>query len=117
MSKLRFNQKQKESLDSFLLRITGVVSGKMYGYPAYYIKGKLFACLYENGVGVKVPENIAGELIDKDGVIHFQPMGRAKMRAWIQINRGNSKDYLENQDIFKSSIEFVSSISKTKKRN
>ena len=117
MSKLRFNQKHKEILDSILLRMPGVVPGKMYGYPGYYINRKLFACLYEDGVGVKVPENVASELLGKEGIIHFQPMGKAKMREWIQINRENSNDHLKDEDIFISSVEFVSSISKIRKSN
>jgi hypothetical protein len=33
----------------------GVVVGTMFGYPAYYVNKKLFACLYEEGIGIKVP--------------------------------------------------------------
>jgi hypothetical protein len=51
----------------------------MLGYPAYYVNTKLFACIYEEGVGVKVPEGVANELIGKKRIVHFQPMGRAKM--------------------------------------
>ncbi len=116
MSKSRFNQQHKKILDSFLLKIPGVVPGKMFGYPAYYVGRKLFACLYEEGVGIKVPETLANELIGKKGIFNFQPMGRAKMREWIQINRRNSEDYLKDQDIFISSIEFVSSGLKAKKK-
>jgi len=36
--------------------------------------------LYENGVGIKIPEDKANELIGKKGIVHFQPLGRAKMR-------------------------------------
>jgi hypothetical protein len=110
-----FNVENKKILDSFLLKTPGVVSGKMFGYPAYYINNKLFACVYENGVGVKIPENKANELIGKKGIIHFQPLGRAKMREWIQINRGRSADYLKDQEIFDSSIKFVSSLASKKK--
>ena len=55
MAKAEYNQKIKESLDSFLLVFTGVAAGKMFGYPAYYFGNRLFACVYEDGVGVKVP--------------------------------------------------------------
>ena len=82
----------------------------MCGYPAYYINKKLVACIYENGVGVKVPEGTANELIGKKGIVHFQPMGRVKMREWIQINRDNPEDYLKDIDIFKTSMDFVASL-------
>jgi TfoX/Sxy family transcriptional regulator of competence genes len=35
----------------------------MFGYPSYYVGGKLFACIYENGLGLKVPESMAEELV------------------------------------------------------
>ena len=114
MGNANFNIEHKKVLDSFLLEIPGVKSGKMFGYPAYYIKKKLFACVYENGVGVKIPENKANELIGKKGIIHFQPMGRAKMREWIQINREISEDYLKDQEIFNISIKFVSTLGSKK---
>ena len=109
MSKVQFNIKHKEVLDTFLLKIPFVKEGKMYGHPAYYVGGKLFASLYMDGVCVKIPESSVVELLKKDGIIPFEPMGR-KMREWVLIVRKNSKDYLKDQDIFESSIEFVSSL-------
>ena len=113
MSKLRFNQKHKEILDTFLLDIPSVKPGKMYGYPAYYIKGKLFASFYEDGVCVKVPEPLANELLEREYIDPFQPMGR-KMREWVHINRQNSEYYLKDKDIFDASIKFVSKIAQNK---
>ena len=115
MNKANFNQEHKKVVDSLLLKIPGVVSGKMFGYPAYYINKKLFACIYENGVGVKIPEKMANDLIGKEGITHFQPMGRAKMKEWIQINREKSEDYLKDKEIFERSIKFVS-LSGSKKK-
>ena len=113
MAEMNFNQNHKKILDSFLLEIPGVMPGKMFGYPAYYINKKLFACLYENGVEIKVPENKANELIRKKEIIRFQPLVRAKMREWIQINRENSVDYLKDQEIFDISVKFVSELDKS----
>jgi TfoX/Sxy family transcriptional regulator of competence genes len=107
MEKTKFNRDIRETLDSLLLEFPGVTAGKMFGYPAYYVGKKLFACLYENGVGIKVPEDLAEELIKTEGIINFQPMGRAKMRQWIQINRQKPNDYLKDKDIFKASIDYV----------
>ena len=56
MSKVEYNEEHKDILDSFLLDIPIVKPGKMYGYPAYYVGGKLFASLYMDGVCVKIPE-------------------------------------------------------------
>jgi len=112
MSKANFDPEVKKVIDSILFKDPSVVPGKMYGYPAYYKNRKLVACIYEKGVGVKVPEGVAEELIGKKGIVHFQPMGRAKMREWIQINRENPEDFLKDMEIFKASIDFVASLAK-----
>ena len=107
MAKAEYNQKINENLDSFLLEFTGVAAGNMFGYPAYYVGKKLFACVYKDGVGIKVPEDLAKKLINKEGITYFQPLGRPRMKQWIQINRGEPEDYYKDIEIFKTSIEFV----------
>ncbi len=110
MGKANYNTEIKNVLDSFLLKIPIVISGKMFGYPAYYVNKKLFACVYEDGVGLKVPFDMANELIKNEGIIPFMPMGRNKMKEWIQINREQPEDYFNNIDIFEKSIEFVGNL-------
>lgn len=108
MSTVTFNRKHKEVLDALLLPVPGVIAGTMFGYPAYYINKKLFACVYGEGVGIKVPEKVAGSLVGRKGIVRFQPMGRKPMKEWIQINRKRSEDYRMDQEILKISIEYVS---------
>jgi hypothetical protein len=109
MSKVNYNSEIMTVIDSILLQNPLVVRGKMFGYPAYYINKKLFACIYEEGVGIKVTETLAKSLIGKEDIFYFQPLGRHKMREWIQINRKNPKAYLRDMDIFQESINFVAS--------
>ena len=109
MVKAQYNLKHKEVLDTFLLNIPIVKHGKMYGHPAYYVGGKLFASLFMEGVCIKVPESLKNELLDGKEIVPFTPMGR-NMREWILINRKNSKDYLKDQEIFEKSIEYVASL-------
>jgi len=115
MAKAVFNEKHKEVIDPMLLSIPGVEAGKMFGYPAYYVNGKMFACLYENGVGMKVPEKLANDLIGKEGITPFVPLGRRRMKEWIQITRERSEDYLKDEPIFQSSVEYVSSLASKNK--
>jgi hypothetical protein len=104
----KYNQNVKETLDSLLLKFPGITAGKMFGYPAYFAGKKLFACVYEDGVGIKVPEDLAKDLINTEGVKYFQPMGRPRMKRWIQINRRNPEEYYKDIELFKASIEFAS---------
>jgi hypothetical protein len=107
MSPPVYNPKHKEVLDSVPLQMPGVVAGTMFGYPAYYINKKLFACLYEEGVGIKVPEQVAESLVGKKGITRFQPKGRRPMKEWIQIIHERSEDYRKDEEILKISVEYV----------
>lgn len=103
-----FNSGHKAVLDDLLLGNPMVRSGKMFGFPAYYAGKKLCICLYEQGVGVKLPEQSATSLLETDqNVIPFQPLGRPKMREWIQINLSRSEDYRQYRSIFDESIRYV----------
>ena len=112
MSTVVFNQEHKEVLDSLLLQFPGVVSGRMFGYPAYYIDNKLFACIYGNGVGIKIPKDMADSLVGREGIVRFQPMGRKPMKEWVQVNRERSEDYQKDLEVLKASIDYVSSLVK-----
>ena len=96
LSKAQYNLKHKEVLDRFLLDKRLVRPGKMFGHPAYYIRKKLFASLYMDGVCVKLPESRVQELLRKEGYTSFEPMGR-KMKEWIMITHKNSRDYLKEK--------------------
>ena len=109
MVKAQFNLNHKEVLDTFLLDMPFVKPGKMYGHPAYYVGGKLFASLFMEGVCVKVPEKLKNELLNGKEIVPFEPMGR-KMREWILINREKSEDYLKDKEIFEKSLEYVASL-------
>ncbi|MEI6840335.1 MAG: hypothetical protein WCK53_03650 [Methanomicrobiales archaeon] len=112
MNRVGFNQEHKEVLDSLLLQIPGVIAGTMFGYPAYYIDRKLFACVYGEGIGIKIPGKIADSLVGREGIVRFQPMGRKPMKEWIQVNRERSEDLRKDLEILMVSIEYVSSIVK-----
>ena len=105
---VNFNSKHRTVLDDLLLDHPEVRPGKMFGYPAYYVGKKLCICLYEQGVGVKLPEQTVAKLLEFDqNVTQFQPQGRSKMREWIQINLSRSEDYLKYQSVFDESILYL----------
>ena len=103
-----FSPDHKAVLDDLLLGHPGVRPGKMFGYPAYYVGKKLSICLYEEGVGVKLPEQSAVQLLASDpNAIPFRPMGRPKMREWVQINLSRSEDYRRYESVFEESIRYL----------
>lgn len=112
MAKLVYDPGHKRVLDDMLLDIPGVKPGRMFGLPGYYVGGKLFACLYEKGVAVKLPEGERERLLREEGVETFVPMGKHAMKEWVLINRKDSRDYLELEDAFIASVEYVLSLRK-----
>ena len=82
--------------------------GKMFGFPAYYVGGKLCICLYEQGVGIKLPQPSVARLLETDpNATPFMPMGKPKMREWVQITLVNSEDYRQYEPVFDEAIRHV----------
>ena len=104
----KFNPDHKVVLDQLLLSLPMVREGKMFGFPAYYAGKKLAICLYEDGVGMKLPEATVKRLLTEDAnAIPFQPYGKPKMREWVQINCADSNAYQAYLPIFQESIDYV----------
>lgn len=103
-----FNPELKAVLDKLLLDYPHVRSGKMFGYPAYYVFKKLAICIFEQGVGVKLPQQTVTKLIETDSnIVPFQPLGKPKMREWAQINLNKSEDYIQYKALFEASIRYL----------
>ncbi len=113
-----FNPQHKLVLDELLLGMPALRAGKMFGFPAYYVGKKLCICLYEDGVGLKLPaEQVKNLLAHDPHVIPFQPLGKAVMREWVQINLADSAEYKDYLPIFKESVAYVQSLQKEEKGN
>jgi len=105
---VQFNESHKTALDGLLLGLPGVRPGKMFGYPAYYAGEKLSICLVEDGVGLKLPaERVTALLAEDPHTSPFQPLGRPKMREWLQINPESSEDLTAYLSVFEESVQFV----------
>jgi hypothetical protein len=103
-----FNSEHKAVLDDLLLGHPLVRPGKMFGFPAYYVGRKLCICLYEQGVGIKLPEPSAAKLLETDqNAVPFQPFGKSRMKEWVQINLSRSEDYRQYRAVFDESIQYL----------
>jgi hypothetical protein len=98
----------KRVLDAMLLKLGGIEAGEMTGLLAYFVGKKMFACICNGGVGVRLSAAEAANLqFSRQDVVPFEPKGRKSTREWIQINHANSADYEKDLGIFQSSIAFV----------
>lgn len=103
-----YNAGHKAVLDDMLLGYPLVRAGKMFGYPAYYVGRKLCISLYEDGVGIKLPAATVARLLKTDpNATPFQPMGKSRMKEWVQLNARDSDEYRRYRPIFEESIQFV----------
>lgn len=111
-----FNEGHKAVLDEMLLNVPGVKAGKMFGYPGYYVNGKLFACVYEEGISLKLPEDVRNRMLSQPGVEHFVPMENRPMKEWLLIKKKRSADYRELEDVFLASVQYVLALSQAPKK-
>lgn len=103
-------------LDRLLAARPEVTRGKMFGFPAYYTGGKLFACVYGDGVGLKLPQEVIRTLEGKPGLTPFRPYGRPRMKEWIHIHHDHPGALSKDAALFQVSIRFVSRTAKQPKR-
>jgi hypothetical protein len=106
-----------EALGDLFAGRPDVTPGKMFGFPAFYTEGRLFACVYGSGVGFKLPEATVQDLLARPGFTQFVPYGKAVMREWIHLERPNPTDYAADLDLLQQSIEFVAQSPKPKRRS
>lgn len=64
--------------------------GLMFGFPAFYVAGKLAACVYGTGIGLRVTPERASELRDAPARA-FAPYGRL-MRSWVFLEPAAGDD-------------------------
>lgn len=84
-----------------------VTPGKMFGLPAFYTSGKLFASLYGDGIAVKLSPDRVAELLGRPDCEPFAPTGRAPMRAWALIRRPLAEAYVDDLPLLLASVEYV----------
>ncbi len=102
-----YRQDVLEALVRLFVDRPEVTRGKMFGFPAFYTAGKLFACMYGEGVGLKLPEDMVRQLEGKPGITPFRPYGKPKMREWIHIRRDRVSGHTKHAGLFEESIAFV----------
>lgn len=95
-----------DGLDEQLLRNPKVRRGKMFGHPAYYVNGRLFACVYGKVLGLKLPEGLVSDLIAHGRAEPFQPYGKRKMREWIQLPLDQALSH-DHGNTIQASLSFV----------
>jgi hypothetical protein len=103
------SQDRRQQIDALLLKLPGVEARKISGLHGYFVQDKMFACLADGAVGLRLPAAMATELQFSNGeyIGPFSPGGMVSTREWVQIKRENAAEYVKDMDLFEASVEFV----------
>lgn len=74
----------------------------MFGCPALYVGRKLALCVYEDRIGMRVPEVVATRAKSTKRAGAFTPK---PMREWIAVTA--AEDLAEFQDLFEVALRFA----------
>ena len=56
---------------------------KMFGYPAAFVRGNMFAGLHESGLVLRLPDSEREKLLKRVGAKPFEPMPGRPMREYV----------------------------------
>jgi hypothetical protein len=96
------------ALADLLSDLPDVRQATMFGFPAFLVGRKLFACVYGNGVAVKLPPETLKRLRGQPGIEPFEPYGK-KMREWVLVAREDAAAYEADKGLFLQARDYVAS--------
>jgi TfoX/Sxy family transcriptional regulator of competence genes len=89
-------QRSPEALVSTFQRVVGdfplAQQRKMFGYPAAFVNGHMFTCLFENSMIVRLPDEDRARLLQIEGASLFEPMPGRPMREYVVVPRPMVED-------------------------
>lgn len=103
----RWNQEVATALAEAAVELADARVGKMFGYPALYAGGGLFACAYGDGVGLKLPGEVVAALLEEEGFEPFQPYGKARMREWVYLHATDGDTVRSRWGLLQQSARFA----------
>jgi TfoX/Sxy family transcriptional regulator of competence genes len=80
------------AFDAALPLEPGVVRRKMFGWPAAFVGGWMFASLHRESIVVRLPEDDLAELLLLPGAARFEPMPGRAMKGYGTLPRDLHED-------------------------
>ncbi len=103
-------EKLIEAFEVSVCSIPGVTQRKMFGYPAAFANGYLFAGLFENSMVLKLPADSRAKLLKLPGAARFEPIPGRAMGNFVVVppslveNRARLKPWLESAYTYVKSL-------------
>ncbi len=98
-----YREELRAVLDDMLDGRPDTRPGLMFGFPAFYAAGKLVACVYGSGIGLRVPPEQASRLRGAP-TRAFEPYGRL-MRAWAFLEPVAADDLRGEAAVLEAAID------------
>lgn len=98
-----YNPEHEAILHTMLKDVPGAKAGKMFGYPAYKVNGKLAVGLHGGGIVAKVGPKRSSELIGQAGIDIFEPMPGRAWKDWVLL----TDHFEENRGLFEEAVQYV----------
>jgi hypothetical protein len=103
MSKANFKPEHEAALHQLLKDNPLAKPGKMFGYPAYKVNGKLAVGLHDAGIVAKVGTARAKALIGQPGISAFEPMEGRAWKDWVLL----TGDFEKHRALFDEAVHYV----------
>jgi hypothetical protein len=78
-------------LADFIEHHRGLRIGRMFGLPAGYAGRRMFVCVIEDGLIVKLPQSVAKDQVREGKAVPFVRRGRPS-RSWIKYTPRTAPD-------------------------
>jgi len=78
-------------LAEFIEHHRGLRIGRMFGLPAGYAGRRLFVCLMEDGLIVRLPEHLAKDEVRRGKAAPFSRRGRPS-KAWVKYSPRTARE-------------------------
>jgi TfoX/Sxy family transcriptional regulator of competence genes len=75
----------KRQFEEAILPLPGAEVRKMFGYPAAFYNGQMFACVFGEQMIVRLPQAEKAELLARPGAALFEPMPGRVMREYVVL--------------------------------
>jgi len=93
-------------LAEFIEHHRGLRVGRMFGLPAGYAGRKMFVCLIEEGLIVKLPERVAKDEVRAGHAKVFVRRGRPS-KKWIKYSPRNAREAGRLAPILEAAARYV----------
>jgi hypothetical protein len=87
MSSVRFSR-ARAKFDQLAeeMALEGVERGSLFGKPCLKVRGKAFACQFQDAIAFKLGPDLHGEALGLKGAQLFDPSGKGRpMKEWVQV--------------------------------